>query len=348
MNTPVSSLVSVRGQEDNVVLGIGLVTGLAGTGDSINAAKQLLANYLLTRNIRLDLQTLATKNIAIVEVEAALPSGIKPGQRVDVTVSAIGDCTSLQGGVLTFSELTDVTGRVVYATASGPITVGGFEVQGQGASAKKNHTTVGTLPEGGKVEREVATTLVSEHGWIYLDMRSGQDSLTNVVRIVQSVNNLFPKCAEALPDGKTVKVRVPEGLPESEHVAFLNTILHQEVQSESVARVIVNERTGVIVMGGDVRLRSGAIAQGGLTVTIAETPQTSQPGPLSAGTTTTTPRTDLKAHEENKALVVVPNAVTLQEVVDVLNVLGATPRDLISILQAMAQGGMLVAEIRRM
>ncbi len=348
MTTPVGSLVSVRGQEDNVVLGIGLVTGLAGTGDSINAAKQLLANMLLTRNIKVDQQSLATKNIAIVQVEASLPAGIKPGQRIDVTVSAIGDSVSLQGGTLTFTELADVTGRTVYATASGPITVGGFQVDGQGASAKKNHTTVGTLPEGGKVEREVPTSLASENGWIYLDLRSGQDSLTNVVRIVQSVNALFPGCAGALPDGKTVKVRVPEGLPESEHVAFLNTLMHQEVESESVARVIINERTGVIVMGGDVRLRSGAIAQGGLTVTIAETPQTSQPGPLSNGTTTTTPRTDVQTHEENKALVVVPQAVTLQEVVDVLNVLGATPRDLISILQAMAQGGMLVAEIRRM
>lgn len=348
MTTPVGSLISVRGQEDNVVFGIGLVDGLAGTGDSINVAKQLLANYLLTRNLKVDLQGLATKNLAVVNVEAILPAGIKPGQRVDVTVSSLGDCSSLQGGTLLMSELTDITGRTVFATASGPITVGGFQVEGQGASAKKNHTTVGTLPEGGKVEREVPTSLASEHGWIYLDMRSGQDSLTNVVRIVQSVNALFPKCAEAMPDGKTIKVRVPEGLPESEHVAFLNTLLHQEVESESVARVIVNERTGVIVMGGDVRLRSGAIAQGGLTVTIAETPQTSQPGPLSSGTTTTTPRSDVKAHEENKALVVIPQAVTLQEVVDVLNVLGATPRDLISILQAMAQGGMLVAEIRRM
>ena len=348
MTTPVASLVSVRGQEDNVVFGIGLVTGLAGTGDSINAAKQLLANLLLTRNIKIDQQSLATKNIAIVQVEAILPAGVKPGQRVDVTVSTIGDCSSLQGGTLVFSELADVTGRTVYATASGPVTVGVFNVEGQGASAKKNHTTVGTLPEGGKVEREVPTSLASEHGWIYLDMRSGQDSLTNVVRIVQSVNALFPTCAEALPDGKTVKLRVPEGLPESEHVAFLNKVMHREVESESVARVIVNERTGVIVMGGDVRLRAGAIAQGGLTVTIAESAQTSQPGPLSNGTTTTTPRTDLRAHEENKALVVIPQAATLQQVVDVLNVLGATPRDLISILQAMAQGGMLAAEIRRM
>lgn len=348
MTTPVGSLVGVRGQEDNVVLGVGLVTGLAGTGDSINAAKQLLANLLLTRNIKVELQDLATKNIAIVQVEASLPAGIKPGQRVDVTVSTIGDCTSLQGGTLTFTELADVTGRTVYATASGPITVGGFQAEGQGASAKKNHTTVGTLPEGGKAEREIPTSLASEHGWVYLDLRSGQDSLTNVVRIVESINALFPRCATAMPDGKTVKVRVPEGLPEGEHVAFLQKLLSQEVESEAVARVIVNERTGVIVMGGDVRLRAGAIAQGGLTVTIAETPQTSQPGPLSNGQTTTTPRTDVKVAEENKALVMIPPAVTLQEVVDVLNVLGTTPRDLISILQAMAQGGMLVAEIRRM
>lgn len=348
LTTPVRSLVSVRGQEDNVVLGIGLVTGLAGTGDSINAAKQLLSNLLLTRNIKLDLQSLATKNIAVVQVEAVLPSGIKPGQRIDVTVSTIGDATSLQGGTLSLTELTDMTGRDVYATASGPITVGGFQAEGAAASAKKNHTTVGTLPEGGKVEREVPTALASENGFIYLDLRMGQDSLGNLVRVVEATNKLFPGSAKAMGDGHSLKIEVPGDLPEHEHAAYLDAVLRQEVQSEAVARVIVNERTGVIVMGGDVRLRPGAIAQGGLTVTIAETPQTSQPGPFSNGQTTTNPRTDLRIDEENKSLVMIPEAVTLSEVVDVLNVLGTTPRDLISILQAMASGGMLVAEIRRM
>lgn len=348
MTTPVRNLVSVRGQEDNVVLGIGLVIGLSGTGDSINAAKQLLSNLLLTRNIKVDLQSLATKNIAIVQVEAVLAAGAKPGQRLDVTVSAIGDATSLQGGTLTLTELTDISGREVYATAAGPLTVGGFQVDGAAASAKKNHTTVGTLPEGGKVEREVPTALASEHGFIYLDMRSGQDSLGNLVRIVESVNRIFPGSARALGDGKSLKIQVPQDLPDYEHAAYLDAVLRQEIQSEAIARVIVNERTGVIVMGGDVRLRPGAIAQGGLTVTIAETAETSQPGPLSNGETTTNPRTDLRVDEENKALVMIPQAVTLTEVVDVLNVLGTTPRDLISILQAMSQGGMLVAEIRRM
>lgn len=345
---PIGSVATVRGQEDNSVMGIGLVTGLAGTGDSIEASRQLLANLLLTRNIKVDLQQISSKNIAIVQVEAVLPAGIKPGQKVDVTVSAIGDSTSLQGGSLTLTELTDITGRFVYATASGPVTIGGFSAEGQGASAKKNHTTVGTLPQGGKCEREVPTRLATEHSFVYLDLRSGQESLANVVNVVEAINAMFPKAAEALPDGRSVKVKVPADLPESQHVAYVNAILKKEIETEDLARVIVNERSGVIVMGGNVRLRPGAIAQGNVTVTIAETPQVSQPGPLSNGQTKVVPRTDLNVNEENKPLVLVPGATTLQQVVDVLNLLGTTPRDLISILQAMQQGGMLVAEIRRM
>lgn len=348
LSMPVQSLVAVRGQEDNTVMGIGLVTGLAGTGDSIEAARRLLSNLLLTRNINVELGSLASKNIAVVQVEATLPAGMKPGRRIDVTVSAIGDATSLQGGLLTLTELSDITGRTVYATANGPVTVGGFSASGQAATATKNHVTVGTLPEGGKVEREVPTNIVSEHGYIYLDVRAGQDSLGNVVRITDAINALYPNAAHAEPDGKTIQVEVPADLPVDMHVSYLHSLLRLEIESENLARVIVNERTGVIVMGGDVRLRAGAIAQGGLTVTIAESPQASQPGPLSAGTTQVLPRSDLNVEEENNALVLVPGAGTLQEVVDVLNVLGTTPRDLISILQAMSQGGLLVAEIKRM
>ena len=348
MTTPIGSLAAVRGQEDNTVFGIGLVTGLAATGDSIAAARRLLSNLLLTRNVKVDLQTLSSKNVAIVQVEANLPAGIKPGRRIDVTVSAIGDSKSLEGGTLAMTELSDITGTVVYATASGPLTVGGFSAQGEGASATKNHVTVGILPEGGKVEREVPTRIASEHGYAYLDLRSGQDSFGNAVRIAAAINALYPRAADTLPDGKTIRVEIPRDLPETEHVAYLHTILRQEIESENLARVIVNERTGVIVMGGDVRLRPGAIALGGLTVTIAETPEASQPGPLSNGTTEVLPRTKLGIEEQDAPLVLVPGAVTLQEVVDVLNVLGTTPRDLISILQAMSQGGLLVAEIRRM
>lgn len=345
---PISSLVAVRGQEDNHVMGIGLVTGLAGTGDSIEAARQLLKNLLLTRNINLDVGTLSSKNVAIVRVEADLPAGIKPGRRLDVRVSAIGDAKSLEGGTLAMTELTDITGRTVYMTASGPVTVGGFLAEGDGASAQRNHVTVGLLPGGGKVERAVPTSVVSEHGYIYLDARYGHDTFGNLVRIAEAVNRLFPGAAETQPDGKTVKVRVPADLPPKLHVAFLDSLLRQEVETDDLARVVINERTGVIVMGGDVRLRPGAIAHGNLTVTIAETPEVSQPGPLSNGETTTLDRTDLSVQEEDRALTMVPGAVTLQEVVDVLNLLGTTPRDMISILQSMAEGGLLIAEIRRM
>lgn len=346
--TPISSIAGVRGQEDNSVVGIGLVTGLAGTGDSIDAGKQLIANFLRTRNIRLDPQALTSKNVALVQVDCNLAAGIKPGRRVDVTVSAIGDATSLVGGTLLLTELTDITGQTVYATASGALTVGGFQAGGESASAKKNHTTVGMLTGGGKVEREVPTALVSEHGFVYLDLKSGQDTLGNCVRITEAINALYPKCAAATGDGKSIQVTVPRDLPESMHAAYLQSMLEREIVSKNVARVIVSERTGTIVMGGDVRLRPGAIAQGAITVTIAESPTTSQPGPLSGGTTKTNARTSLDVKEDDHGLIFVPGAVTLQEVVEVLNVLGTTPRDLITILEAMAQGGLLEAEIRRM
>jgi len=348
MRAPVGSLVAVRGQEENHLMGIGVVTGLAGTGDSGDAARQLLQNLLLTRNINLDLKSLSSKNIAVVRVEASLAAGLKPGRRIDVRVSTIGDAKSLEGGTLAATELTDITGRDVYVSAAGPVTVGGFQAAGAAASATRNHVTVGTLPGGGKVEREVPTSIASEHGYIYLDVRPAHDSFGTVVGITEVVNALYPGLAQATPDGKTIKVRVPEDLHSSQHAAYLQSILRREVVSESVARVIINERTGVIVMGGDVRLQPGVVAHGNLTVTVAETPEVSQPGPLSGGTTQTVDRTDLGVEEEDDALVLVPGAVTLQEVVDVLNVLGTTPRDMITILQAMSQGGLLLAEIRRM
>lgn len=346
--TPVSSLVGIRGMEENHLMGIGLVTGLASTGDSAAAAKQLLQNLLQTRTININLQALSSKNIAVVLVEADLPSGTKPGRTIDVRVSTIGDASSLLGGTLIMTELTDLMGRDVYVTASGPITVGGFSAGGESATATKNHVTVGTLPGGGKVQREVPTTIVSDHGFVYLDIKAAHNTFGNVVNIAEAVNELYPGLAEPTSDGKSIRVRAPQDLPSWAHAEFVATILRQEVLSENLARVIINERSGVIVMGGDVRLQPGVIAYGNLTVTIAETPETSQPGPLSNGSTQNNDRTNLAVEEENNALVLAPGAVTLQEVVDVLNVLGTTPRDMITILQAMSQAGTLLAEIKRM
>ncbi len=344
----VRSLVGVRGREDNTISGYGLVIGLQGTGDTGQLATQLLHNLLLTHNINIDSTLLEPENLAVVHVEALLPAGMKAGRRIDARVSAIGDSTSLVGGNLINCELFDTQGEDVYATASGPITVGGFSFSGDGASATKNHTTVGTLPGGATIQKEVPTHIVSEHGYIYLDAKRNHDSYGNMVRITAAVNRLFPGAAVAVPDGKSVMVTVPSDLPESQYVAFLDSLLQQEVETENLARVVINERTGTITMGGDVRLRPGVIAHSNLIVTISETPQISQPGPASDGQTRAVPRTDLVVREENSPFVLVQGATSLEEVVEVLNYLGTTPRDMISILIEMSESGMLIADIRRM
>jgi len=347
ITTSIETICDVRGQEDNDIFGIGLVTGLAGTGDSPNMTRQLVDNLLRSSNIRIDVNNLAPKNVAFVRIEAKLPPGVQPGRRIDVRVSTLGDCKSLQGGTLLFAELTDA-GGVVFATASGPVDVGGFLIEGAAASVAKNHVTVGTIAGGAKVERAVPADIVSDHGFIYFDLRPSQSSFTNLVRITDAVNRIYANAAEAATDGRTVKVRVPENLPQSAHVAFLESILSLEVEPDVQPYVVINERTGTIVMGEGVRLRPGAVAMGSLTVSVAESPETSQPGAQSGGDTTTNPRSDVKVSESNNGLVEVPGAVSLQEVVDVLNVLGLSPRELIMILDAMHQAGMLLAEVRRL
>ncbi len=340
----IQDMVAVRGQEQNAIQGLGLVTGLAGTGDAANAAKRNLISLLQTQNVNVSIQDISSNNVAVVWVEAVLEPGIKPGRLIDVRVSSIYDCESLVGGNLAHTELMDMSGRTVYATAFGPITTGAFSAEGQGATATRNHLTVGTVPLGGKVQREVPTHLVSEHGFVYLDLRALKGSFSNASRIADEVNRLYPGAAVA-QDAMTIAVQIPQDLPAAEYVPYLGSILQREIEPDELARVVLNERTGVIVMGEGVRITRGAITKGNLTVTIAETPEASQPGPFSDGETEVLTRTSLLLEEEDRPLTIVNGAVTLQEVVEVLNVLGVTPRDMIQILQSMAQSGMLHAEI---
>ena len=348
VRAPLGSLITVRGQEDNLVSGIGLVTGLGGTGDSVNFIRAPLTNYLLTHNIKIDPQQIASKNAALVSVEATIPPGTQSGQKVDVRVSAFGDAKSLESGVLIFTELSDSSGNEVYVTAGGPITIGGFSRGGDAGSVTRNSVTVGTLTLGGKVERSVPSNLVSDQGYVYLDARSVHGSYGNLVRISEAINALYPGVSQPLSDSRSVRVRVPEDLPESQYMAFIDTILRREIEPDDFARVLVNERTGVVIMGEGVRLRPMAVTFGNLTVTVAESKETSQPSPLSGGSTAQQARTDINVKEDNNGLVLIPGAATLEEVVEVLNVLGTTPRDLISVLESMSQGGMLLAEIQRM
>jgi flagellar P-ring protein precursor FlgI len=348
VRAPLGSLISVRGQEDNIVSGIGLVTGLGGTGDSVNFIRAPLTNFLLTHNIKIDPQQIVSKNAALVSVEATIPPGTQPGQKIDVRVSAIGDAKSLESGVLLFTELSDASGYAIYATAAGPITIGGFSRGGEAATVSRNSVTVGVMTLGGKVERAVPASLISEQGFDYLDARSVHGSYGNLVRISEAINGLYPGLAQPVSDGRSVRVRVPSDLPESQHMAFVDTILRREIEPDDFARVLVNERTGVIIMGEGVRLRPMAVTFGNLTVTVAESRETSQPSPLSGGATAQQARTDINVHEDDNGLMLIPGAATLEEVVEVLNVLGTTPRDLISLLESMSQGGMLLAEVQRM
>lgn len=343
----VETLVEVRGQEHNAISGIGLVTGLAGTGDSTNMARQLVQNLLLARNVRIDPQQLTPKNVAVVLIEATLPPGVQPGRRIDVRVSTLGDAKSLANGTLVFTELADPAG-IIYATASGPVDVGGFLAQGNAASVARNHVNVGVIAAGGKVERAVPANIVSEHGYLYLDARAAHGSFANLVRIVEAINAIYPGACEAATDGRAIKVRVPGDLPSSAHVAYLDSILRLEIEPKTAPRVVINERTGTIVIGEGVRLRPGAVALGNLTVTIGETPEISQPGPLSNGRSERVDRTQLDVAEDDRALVELKGAVTLAEVVDVLNVLGLAPRELIAILDAMNTSGLLLAEVERL
>ncbi|MEO0651330.1 MAG: flagellar basal body P-ring protein FlgI [Planctomycetota bacterium] len=340
----VRDLASVRGMETNTVQGIGLVTGLAASGDSGLPARQAIANLLLTQNINLDPSQLASNNVAMVWIDASLPPGIKPGQRLDGRVSSIYDAESLVGGTLVWGELTSPTGDTVYATASGPITVGGFGAGGDGAEATRNHLTVGLIPEGVKVEREVPTRIVSPEGAVYLDLRAKTGSFGNAVRIADAIAAVYPGAAVPI-DGMTVRVATPGGLAEYDRVRFVNSLLALELNPEASSRVVINERTGTLVLGEEVRLGRGAITKGNLTVTIAETPEVSQPAPLSEGQTAIVPRTSLLIEEEDRPLSIINGAASLAEVVEVLNVLGVSPRDMIEILQAMAQSGMLHAEL---
>jgi flagellar P-ring protein precursor FlgI len=238
--------------------------------------RDLINNLLNTHNIKIDPQQISAKNVALVRIEGVLPPGIQAGQKIDVRVSTMGDAKSIENGTLALTELTDISGERVYATAAGPINVGGFSRGGEGATVQKNVVTSGVLSNGGKVERSVPSRIVSDHGFIYLDARASHGSYGNMVRIADTINAIYPAMAAADSDSRTVTVRVPTDLPEQAWMAYLDSILRLEIEPDDFARVVVNDRSGVIVMGSGVRLRPMAVAYGSLTVTVAETPEASQ------------------------------------------------------------------------
>jgi flagellar P-ring protein precursor FlgI len=342
----VKDLVEVEGIRDNMLVGYGLVVGLNGSGDSLKNApftQQSLQTMLERLGVNTRGQTMQTKNVAAVMVTANLPAFAAQGTHIDVSVSAMGDAKSLQGGTLLVTTLLGADGQV-YAIGQGPVAIGGFSASGDAASVTRGVPTSGRIANGAIVEREVGFNLASERS-LRLSLRN--PDLTTASRIATAVNAYMGGGVAEATDPATVRLTIPDGYPHG--VMGLLTDLEQvRVDPDEAARVVIDEQSGVIVMGADVRISTVAIAQGNLTIRVTETPEVAQPLPFSrTGTTQVVPRTQIAIDDgKGNRMAVLHDGVSLQSLVNGLNALGVGPRDIISILQAIKAAGALQAEIQ--
>jgi len=353
----IKDIASIQGVRDNQLQGLGLVVGLAGTGDSqtVDFTGQAIVNYLRRNNISIDVSGAEVKNAALALVTATLPPFAKQGSRINVTVSAIGDAKSLQGGTLLQTPLKAANGGI-YAVAQGPVLIGGFSAGAGGASVTQNHPTVGMIPQGAIVEQEVPFSL---DGQSVLTLVLENPDHTTAARMAEVINTRVGPVARAV-DLSSVSVKVPRDSVGEGLVAFISEIERLPISPDAKARVVVNERTGTIVMGEDVRISTVAIAKGNLTIETSTLYEVSQPQPFSGGETVVVPQTGVAAAEQASNVGVVPGGeaghapaavgvieegVSIGEVVRALNAIGATPRDLIAILQTIKDAGALQAEL---
>ena len=340
----VKDIVDIKGVRGNPLHGFGVVIGLNGTGDSSKASGQAIASYLRRKGIVLQPNDLTSKNIASVIVTAELGPWSRRDSRIDVTVSSIGSASSLQGGKLILTELTGADGQV-YAVAQGSISIGGYTAGGQNAAIVKNHPTVGRIVGGATVEREELAEVV-EQGEITLLLRNADYATAN--QIASAVDKLYPRSSYAA-DAGTIRVRLPKAVDKTTLSAFIARIGQIQVDSDVPAVVIINERTGTIVVGQNVGISRVAISHGNLSIVAEEQETASQPLPFSrTGTTEKLNETRLKAIEEKGALNVVDRTVSVSEMARALNAMGLTPRDLIAIFEALKKAGALQAELKIM
>lgn len=342
----IKDIAEFEGVRENMLIGYGLVVGLKGTGDKIEDmpfTRESLIGMLERLGVNTRGVTLKPKNIAAVMVTANLPPFGRQGSRIDVTVSALGDAKSLLGGTLLVTPLVGADGEV-YSVAQGQVQVGGFEAQGQGTSISKGVPTSGRIPNGATIEREVPFTLA---GMETVNIALRNPDLTTARRVAAAVNAHLGTQQAVPSDPGTIKVAVPPG---HSVVSLLTDIEQLRVEPDQLARVVIDEQTGIIVIGENVRVSRVAVAQGSLTIRVTETPQVSQPNPFAeVGETVVVPRTDIQVDEgADRKLGIVDGGVSLQEVVNGLNALGIGPRDMISILQAIKAAGALQAEIEVM
>jgi flagellar P-ring protein FlgI len=342
----IKDLANIEGVRQNQLIGYGLVVGLNGSGDTLNNipfTKQSLQAMLERMGVNIRGATIRTGNVAAVMVTGNLPPFGTQGTRMDVTVSSLGDAKNLQGGTLLVTPLLGADGNV-YAVAQGSIAISGFQAEGEAAKIVRGVPTVGRIANGAIIEREIEFAL-NRLPNVRLALRNAD--FTTAKRIAAAVNDfLGTKTAEPI-DPSTVQLSIP-GEFKGNVVAFLTEIEQLQVEPDLAAKIIIDERSGIIVMGRDVRVATVAVAQGNLTVTISESPQVSQPNPQSRGRTVVTPRTSVGVTEDGKKFAVVKDGVSLQQLVDGLNGLGIGPRDLIGILQAIKAAGAIEADIEVM
>jgi flagellar P-ring protein precursor FlgI len=344
-NSRIKDLVDFEGIRENQLVGYGLVVGLNGTGDSLNNSpftKQSLQAMLERLGVNTRSANLRTANVAAVMVTANLPPFATQGSRIDVTVSALGDAKSLMGGTLLVTPLHGADGEV-YAVAQGPTAIAGFSAGGDAASITRGVPTVGRISNGAIIEREIDFDIGKRQS-LRLSLRN--PDLTTARRIASAINKFMGVAAARHLDPATVQLSMLTEF-KGNIISLLTEIEQLRVTPDQAARVVIDEHTGIIVMGRDVKISTVAIAQGNLTITVSESPQVSQPAPFSeTGETAVVPRTNLTASEDpNRKLALVQENVTLRDLINGLNALGIGPRDMISILQAIKASGALQAEI---
>jgi len=336
-------IASLKGVRVNQLVGYGLVVGLNGTGDG--SGTKFTVQSLVNMMERLGIHTLADEvkvsNVAAVMVTADLPPFARVGSKLDVLVSSVGDAKSLQGGTLLLTPLKGADNRV-YAMAQGPLIVGGFSSSGKaGGGVQKNHPTVGRIPGGATVEREIPFHFDQMRN---LMVSLNEPDFTTALRVSEAINRQLGSPVAYAADAGTVKVKVPDAY--ANNIVGLVARLEQlQIQPDSKAKIILDERTGTVVMGENVRISSVAIAHGNLSVQIKEKKEVSQPTPFSQGQTVVTDTSEVNVTEEGKKLILMPEGATLGEVVRALNAIGVTPRDLIAVFQAIKAAGALHAEL---
>ncbi len=342
----IKDLVKIEGVRENQLVGYGLVVGLNGTGDTLNNSpftKQSLEAMLERLGVNTRGSNMRTANVAAVMVSTSLPPFSAQGTRIDINVSALGDSTSLQGGTLLVTPLMGADGNV-YAVGQGPVTVGGFTAEGAAAKITRGVPTSGRISNGALVEREIKYKFA---GKTEVRLSLHNPDFTTAQRIVDAINSFIGITAARQENPATIILKLPPSLKKS-LVGLLTELEKLLVEPDQRAKVVIDEKSGIIVMGHHVRVSTVAIAQGNLTVTISETPQVSQPGPLAprGARTVIVPRTRVDVDDEKgNKLTVLKKSISLQQLVDGLNALGIGPRDMISILQSIKAVGALQAEI---